>query len=139
MSETYQAFNWTTTTMRADSALMAAAVGGVYQGYAPIGTTPPFAIVSQQVATDALTLNAVRMFVHILLQIKAIGPANNYAALVTIADRIDALFKSVRTVGLSTGGVICCYREQSLAYEEIINGAQWSHLGGLYHIELQGS
>jgi len=117
---------------------MAAATGGVYQGYAPIGTTPPFAIVSQQVATDVLTVNAVRLFVSILLQIKAIGPANNYAALVTIADRIDALFKSVRDVGLGTGGILSCYREQSLSYEEIINGAQWSHLGGLYHIELQG-
>ncbi len=139
MSETYSAFQWVKTTMVADSALMAAATGGVFQGYAPIGTTAPFAIVSQQVATDVLTVNAVRLFVSILLQIKAIGPANNYSALVTIADRIDALFKSVRDVGLGTGGILCCYREQSLAYEEIINGAQWSHLGGLYHIELQGS
>jgi len=139
VSETYSAFQWVKTTMVADSALMAAATGGVFQGYAPIGTTAPFAIVSQQVATDVLTVNAVRLFVSILLQIKAIGPANNYSALVTIADRIDALFKSVRDVGLGTGGILCCYREQSLAYEEIINGAQWSHLGGLYHIELQGS
>ncbi len=127
--------------MQADSALMAVATG-VYREYAPIDTVAPFVIVQQQVATDVLTVNAVRLFVSILLQIKALGPSGqggNYAALITIADRIDALFKSVRDVGLGTGGVLCCYREQSLAYSELINGQPWSYLGGLYHIELQGS
>jgi len=127
--------------MQADSALMAAATGGIYREYAPVDTVAPFVIVQQQVATDVLTVNAVRLFVHILLQIKALGPSGqggNYGVLVTIADRIDALFKSVRDVGLSTGGILCCYREQSLAYSELINGQPWSHLGGLYHIELQG-
>jgi hypothetical protein len=127
--------------MQADSALVAAAVGGVYREYAPVDTVAPFVIVAQQVATDVLTVNAIRLFVSILLQIKAIGPSGqggNYGALVTIADRIDALFKSVRDVGLGTGGILCCYREQSLAYSELINGQPWSHLGGLYHIELQG-
>jgi hypothetical protein len=138
LSETAAAYQWTVTAMQADTVLMAASPGGVWQGYAPIGTTPPFVQVSQQAGTDMLTMNAVRLFVHILLQIKAIGPAANYGALVIIADRIDTLFKSVRTVGLPSGGVLCCYREQSLAYDEIINGAQFSHLGGLYHIELQG-
>ncbi len=141
MSETAQAYNWVGSTMQADSALMAAATGGIYREYAPVDTVAPFVIVQQQVATDVLTVNAVRLFVHILLQIKALGPSGqggNYGVLVTIADRIDALFKSVRDVGLSTGGILCCYREQSLAYSELINGQPWSHLGGLYHIELQG-
>jgi len=141
MSETAQAYQWVSTTMQADSALMAVATG-VYREYAPIDTVAPFVIVQQQVATDVLTVNAVRLFVSILLQIKALGPSGqggNYAALITIADRIDALFKSVRDVGLGTGGVLCCYREQSLAYSELINGQPWSYLGGLYHIELQGS
>jgi len=138
MSETYQSFQWTTAAMRADSALMAQAAGGVWQGYAPIGTPAPFALVSQQAATDVLTVNAVRLFVHILLQIKAMGPSSNYAALVIIADRIDALFKDKRSITLPSGGVLASYREQSLAYDELVNGQAWSHLGGLYHIELQG-
>ena len=128
--------------MQSDSALMAAATGGIYREFAPVDTVAPYALVAQQVATDNLTVNAVRLFVHVLMRIQAIGPSGiggNYGALVTIADRIDALFKSVRTVGLGTGGVICCYREQSLAYSELINGQPWSYLGGLYHIELQGA
>ncbi len=140
MSETYQAYQWTTAMMKADSALMAAALGGVWQGFAPIGTIPPFAQVSRQGGSDVNTMNEVRLFVHILLQIKAIGPAANYAALVTIANRIDALFKNQRNVALSSGGILACYRDSELAYDEPpINGAQWSHLGGLYHIELQGA
>ena len=127
--------------MQADSALMAAATGGIYREYAPLDTVAPFVIVQQQVATDVLTVNAVRLFVSILLQIKALGPSGqggNYGALITIADRIDALFKSVRSFGLSSGGVLACYREQSITYAELVNGQPWSHLGWLYRIELQG-
>ncbi len=128
--------------MQSDAPLMVAAVGGVWREYAPVDTVAPFALVSQQAGTDMLTANAVRLFVHVLLQIKMIGPSGaggNYAVLVTGADRIDALFKSVRSVGLSSGGVLCCYREQTIAYGELINGQPWSHLGGIYHIELQGA
>ncbi len=142
MSEVAQAFQWASTTMQNDSALMAVAIGGIYREYAPVDTVAPFALVSQQAGTDVLTANAVRLFAHIFLQIKMIGPSGpggNYAALVTGADRIDALFKSVRSVGLSSGGVLACYREQTIAYGELVNQQPWSHLGGLYRIELQGA
>jgi hypothetical protein len=139
MPEITQALQWCESTMHADSALMAAAVGDIWLSMAPIGTAAPFVIMSQQAATDMLTVNAVRMFTHILLQLKGIGPATNFGALITIADRIDALFKSVREVGLGgTSAVVCCYREQIISYSELINGATWHHLGGLYHIQLQG-
>jgi hypothetical protein len=124
--------------MRADSALMAAAPGGVFQGFADIGTVAPYALVVQQAGTDVLTVNAIRLFTTLLFQIKAIGPTASYVTIVTIADRIDALFKRTGPTMLSSGGVLACYREQSLAYEELVNGAQWSHLGGLYRIDLQG-
>lgn len=142
MSEVAQAFAWTVTAMQADSALIAAATGGVWQGFADIGTTGPYGIVILQSANDALTMNVKRLFSHLLMQIKAVGPvgpsASGYAALVTIANRIDVLFGRVGPTALASGGVLDCYREQSIAYEELVNGQQWSHLGGLYHIELQG-
>jgi len=139
MSELAQALQWAESTMQGDSALMTVAVGNIWLAFAPIGTVAPFVIMSQQAATDVLTVNAVRLWTDILLQLKMIGPATNYAALVAGADRIDALFKSVRSVGLGgTGGVLCCYREQIISYSELINGAAWHHLGGLYHIESQG-
>ncbi len=137
--EVSQAFAWVDATMRADSALVAAATGGIWQGFADIGVTAPYAQYSEQAGTDTITMNAKRLFSRLLLQIKAIGPANNYAALVVIANRIDALFGRVGSITLSPGVMLSCYREQPLSYEELINGAQWSHLGGLYHIDLQGS
>lgn len=139
MSETAQAFGWLYSTMVADSALMAAATGGVFQGFADLATVPPYVLYIQQSNVDTLTLNARRLFTRGLFQIKAVGPTANYAALVTIADRIDALFKSVSSVALSSGGILECYREQSLAYDELVNGQAWSHLGGLYNIDLQAN
>ncbi len=138
MSETAQAYQWVDSTMRADSALMSAAVGGIWQGMADIGTQPPFVVYARQSGADVLTMNAVRLWASILLQIKAVGPTSNYATLVTMANRIDALFKDVRSVGLAQGGILSCYREQEFAMGELVAGAQWEK-GGLYRIALQGS
>src|SRR5437879_9961675 len=139
MSETSQAFKWVTSTCQGDSALTTAATGGVFQGFAGVGTSGPYALVTRQGGQDALTLAVVRIFSHIILQIKAVGPTSNYGALITIANRIDALFKRTGPTALPDGGgLIACWREQEVAYEELVNGAQWSHLGGLYHLELQG-
>jgi len=140
MSETYQAFTWIDSTMRGDVPLMAAATGGVWQEFANIGTVPPFALYARQGGSDNNTQNETRLFAHILMRIQAIGPTANYAALATIANRIDALFKSVKNVGLpGGGGILACYRESELAYGNVINGSAWSYLGGLYHLEVQGS
>jgi hypothetical protein len=127
------------STMTGDSPLVASATGGVWQGYANTSIIAPIALYTQQSGVDKLTLNAVRLWSSMKMQIKAVGPASQYAALVTIADRIDALFGSVRNVTLASGGVLDCYREQSIAYEELVNGQQWSHLGGIYCIDLQKS
>ena len=143
MAEIAQAFNWVVTTLQADSAWVAASTGGVFQGRADIGTIAPYTLVTAQTpGMDVLTVNVKRLFTKITLQIKAVGPMSNYAALVTIADRIDALFGRVGPTALpGQGGVLECFREQAIAYEEprLINGQAWSHLGGLYHIDLQGS
>jgi hypothetical protein len=142
MSEVAQAFAWINSTMRADSALMAAAVGGVWQGLADIGVVAPYATYAQQANSDVLTMNKVRLWASLLIQIKAVGSVKNYDALVIIADRIDALFKSVRPTALpGSGGVLECYRDGSIALDDPqpVNGVQWTSLGGLYRIDLQGS
>src|SRR5574340_157939 len=141
MSEAAQAFNWIVTTAKADTALMAAAVGGVWIDSADQTVTAPYMLAAQQSGTDTNTANAHRLFSRLLVQIVAIGPSSQYAALTTIADRIDALFGSVRSFGLPGGGsVLECWRLQPLAYPEpLVNGRAWSRLGGLYMIDLQGS
>ena len=61
------------------------------------------------------------------------------STLVTIANRIDALFGSARSVALSSGGVLEAWRTQPLQYSELVNGVHYVHLGGLYQVDLQGS
>lgn len=141
MTEITQAYAYVVGAMKADSALMVAAVGGVWQGFAPIGTTAPYALVTKQDAGDSLTMNAVRILSQILLQIKAVGPSTSYDTLEIIANRIDALFGRSGVVTPSTGGVVFdTYRDGEIAYEEEpAPGVQMSHLGGLYHIEIQGT
>ncbi len=139
-SEIAMAYAWVDSTCRADSALMAASTGGVWQGMADIGVQPPFTVYGRQSDIDVDTVNAVRLWASILLQIKAVGMASNWTALVVIANRIDALFGNVRSVGIPGGGVISSTREQQIAMDDPpIAGAAWTNLGGLYRIALQGS
>jgi hypothetical protein len=120
---------------------MAAALGGVWESRAPLKTSAPYVLYGRLSGSDVLTMNATRVFTHILMQIKCVGPASNYDTLIIIANRIDALFKKVDTQMLSSGVMLGCYREQELAYPEpaLVNGQDWSNLGGLFHIQLQGS
>jgi Protein of unknown function (DUF3168) len=143
LSETSLAFHWVGSELRNDSALMAAATGGVYLNLAPVDTVAPYVLFGRQGGTDVMTVNGVRLFVHILLQIKAVGPSGpggSFAVLETIANRIDALFKDRRNITLSGGGLLACYREQELEYPDpdVLTGQPWAHLGGVYHLELQG-
>ena len=140
-SELAMAYAWIDSTMKADSALVAASTGGIYQGAAPIGTQPPFTLYTMQASSDVMTLQAIRLWASMLVQIKAIGRTGtgDYAAMVTIVGRIDALFGNVRNVGLVQGGILACYRDGQIALdEEVAPGVLWSQLGGLYRIELQG-
>jgi len=141
VSEIAQTYQWIIATCKADAQLVAASTGGVWNGNADIGTLNPYTYVGRQSGSDTLTMNAVRLFAYELIQIKAVGPVSNYAALVTIANRIDALFGRASSIALSSGGVLACYRDGEIAYDEPVsqtNGVQWSHLGGLYRIALQG-
>jgi hypothetical protein len=133
-------FQWLSSVLLGDSTLVAAAPGGIWRGMAPpeTGTSTPYVIVSLQAGTDVLTANAFRVYMNGLYQIKAVGPADAYASIVTAAGRIDALLG--RTIGSISGGTILfCHRELPLAVDELVAGELWSNLGGLYRIAIQGA
>ncbi len=137
------AAGWIATTAQSDSALTSAATGGVWQDKADIGVTAPYLLYAFHSGTDTATANAHRLFSRMLWQIKAVGPVSQYSTLVTIANRIEHLFGGdglgVRSVGLSSGGVLESWRNQPLSYPDEVNGVAWVHLGGLYMIDLQGA
>ena len=141
MTEITQAYKFIVAAMKADTALTTAATGGVHQGFAPLNTTAPYALVTKQSDGDVLTVNAVRVFSRMLLQIKAVGLTRDYDTLEIIASRIDALFGRQGASIPATGGVVLeTHRESQISYEEDPSpGEQVSHLGGLYDIDLQGT
>jgi hypothetical protein len=139
MSETAQSFQWAVARAKGDTALVAVAVGGIWQGFAPIGTTGLYVQISQQATTDVNTINAFRVFSSILLLIKAVSKSSDFDNIVIATNRIDALFKDQKNIALSPGYMLSSYREQEIAYEELVSGVQESHLGGLYRILLQGA
>lgn len=142
--EIAQAYQWVISTQKADTALIAKAIGGCWQEHAPMGTLAPYTLTIEQANTDVLTLNAYRVFASLLLQIKAVGPSSNYDDLVIIANRIDALFSGpdgtgIKNVPLSPGYMLSSYRESEISNGELVGGASWSNLGGLYRVLIQAS
>jgi hypothetical protein len=137
--EVVQAYQWIIATQKADTALTAKAVGSCWQEFAPMGTLAPYTLTVEQANTDVLTMNAYRVFASLLLQIKAVGPSANFDDLTIIANRIDALFGRVKNIPLSPGYMLSSYRESEISNGELVNGASWSNLGGLYRVLVQGS
>src|SRR5438132_14220348 len=103
MSEIASAFAWINSTMRADTALMAASTGGIFQGLADIAVVAPYTSYALQSSTEVLTANAIRLWARLLIQIKAVGSVKNYDVMVIIANSIDAFFGSVMLKGLHGG------------------------------------
>jgi hypothetical protein len=90
---------WLKSILLADSTLTGFAPGGIFRGLAPLGTATPFIIISLMSGIDVLTMNAVRLISQPLYQIKAVGPANITATIVSAASEIDVL------LGRSSGAI----------------------------------
>lgn len=139
MSETAQSFTWTVGRAKADVQLQEFALGGIWQGNAPMGTVGLYVSIGQQSNTDVNTINAVRIFSSILLLIKAVSKSSDWDNIVIANNRIDALFQGQKNIALSPGYMLSSYREQEVSYEEVSAGIQYSHLGGLYRVLIQGA
>lgn len=134
MADVASNFQWLLATLGGDSALTSDAPGGVHVGPAPVGTLTPYVQITHQGGRDVLTANAIRLMSSELYQVVAYGLSSDYAALVTVAARIDALLG--RTSAPAGGiAILACYREQQLALDELVGAIPWSRLGGLYRIE----
>jgi len=100
---------------------------------APPGTVTPFVVFALQVGMDVVTMNAFRLMVNELVQVKVVGPASKSLMIAQAGAQIDALLKLAS--GTVTGGaILSCYRESPLALDEIIAGELWLNDGGLYRI-----
>jgi hypothetical protein len=136
--ESYIGFLWLESVLGGDSTLAGYAPGGVWRGEAPPNTPTPFVVMAQQAGVDTNTINAFRLLVEMLYQVKAVGPASSTATIASAASRIDALIGKPPTSGSVAGGYVgASFRESPLMIDEIVNGEQWTTIGGLYRLEIQ--
>ena len=130
------AFALVNTTLRADTTFMGD-VSGVYQGMAPdVAYTKPFCIMTYQSGQDTNTATAYRILSRLILQVKIVGMAKDGAAVRAAFARLDALLMPNGQPIRNSGGTLALYRTSTISYDESISGAIWTHLGGLYRVEV---
>src|SRR5690242_12798246 len=106
-------FTWLYNTLSSDAALMSVAPGGVWRSLAKPGTATPYIITAFQAGSDSTTMNAFRMLVDALFQVKAVGPGLDIGSITAAAARIDALIGSPPASGTTQGGNIAASYRQS--------------------------
>ncbi|SRR6266702_2131367 len=124
------------TTLSNDASLTSLAPGGVFRAYAPPSTLAPYIIIALQSGTDIITMNAFRLFSNALYQVKVIGPSSETDTLVQAASEIDSLL-GLTSGTVTNGHILYCYRESPLQVDELVNGVQWSNIGGTYRLAIQ--
>lgn len=122
--------------LSADSTLMAALTGGLWEVYAPPGTTTPYGLLACQSATDVNAATAARIMTTLVYQVKIVGPAQDESTLRAAYVRADGLLQPSGRALSNTNGTLACYREQTFSLGELVNGALWLNIGGLYRVEV---
>jgi hypothetical protein len=133
MNEASKIDKWIFSVVTTDQQLSALIGQKCYFGEIPSGKQPPAVVFSFQAGRDTHGNGGGRLLTSPLYQIKALGVFN--AQLITIADRIDEIFKKATNV-LFEDYVFCSRREQQINLKmpgsDVSNPLR--HLGGLYRI-----
>jgi hypothetical protein len=125
-------------TLGADATLLALAPGGIARNRPSQEAAFPFVVWQFLSGTTTQTASAVRIWLDSVYQVKAVGQGDSIASLKAVADRIDTLLD--RAHGAVTGGtIVACTLEGEIAYEEVVAGVAYQHLGGRYRLLIQGS
>lgn len=136
--EVMEGYRWIIATLSADSVLTGYAPGGIWRAMAKPETVPPFVVVTYQAGTDVTTMNAFRLFVDVLFQVRVVAPASNTDAIISCASRMDDLLGTPPQSGATAGGNISsCYRQSPLEYDELVSGELWTNVGGVYRLLIQ--
>lgn len=119
-----------------DATLMGYLAGGIHQVLAPPGVSPDWLLLINQSATDVNATTAARIMTTALFQVKVVGPAQDENTLRTAYKRADALLQPAGRALANTSGTLACFREQTFSVGELVNGALWLNIGGLYRVEV---
>lgn len=144
MQETFRAETWLYSVLSADSGAgglnhaTTGVAGRIYAYVAPAGAAFPLVVFSHQGGHDVRGVGPGRIMASMLYQAKVIGKGTsaNFGNIKALADRIDSLLHG-KSGATADGRVLSCVREQGISYVEASGSDVYSHLGGLYRIQVQ--
>ena len=141
MQESFRVEQWLYSLLSSDTGTGGVSTlvsGRIYAYVAPSGAVFPFVIYSRQAGHDVMGVGTVRIMASEVYQVKVVGKAATVAlgTIKAIADRIDTLLQGA-TGTVVDGRVLSCVREQGISYVETSGSDVYSHLGGLYRIQVQ--
>ena len=112
--------------------------GRIYAYQAPEGVAFPFVVYSRQAGHDVMGVGAARIMASEVYQVKVVGKGAtvSFGTVKAIADRIDELLQGA-SGSVVDGQILSCVREQGISYVENSGLDVYSHLGGLYRIQVQ--
>jgi hypothetical protein len=134
-TEVLTAQAWIDDLLEGDTALMADATGGVWDGPADTGT--PYPIVRYESLSTRIVGTATgggEVMLNSLWLVRGVIDGNSYAPLLGIAERIQALLAGSETTVTSLGTIESCVREEAFQQAEETGGKQYRHLGGIYRV-----
>lgn len=137
MTEVTIADTWIYATLAADNTLTAL-IGGatprIYRGMAPLDSAFPCVVFFYQPGgRDVRGVGTINIMVDGTWVIKAIDRKASAAVAATIAARLYYLLHG-KNGSVSGGAVLACTREEPIGYVELLDGAQYQHVGGVYKI-----
>ena len=132
---------WIYATLKADATLTAL-IGGssaprIYRAMAPLNATFPCVVFFYQPGgQDVRGTGTYNIMVNSNWVIKALDRDGSASDAATVAARVYTLLHGKS--GSATGGaVLACTREEPISYVELLDGALYQHVGGVYKIVVQ--
>lgn len=140
MQETFRAEQWLYQLLTGDSGpggVNTLVDGRIYAYVAPSAATFPFVVYSHQGSHDVRGVGPTRIMASMVYQVKVVGKASTTAmgAIKPIADRLDSLLQGA-SGQVVDGRIVSCVREQAVSYAEPSGSDIYTHLGGLYRIQV---
>lgn len=98
--------------------------------------TPPYIVFNLQAQRDVQQMAGVRVWANCIYLVKAVVRGGNYDPARTLFRKVDAWLtdEGMHKTHQTAAGDISCVREAIIQYPEVLDGAQYRHLGGRYRI-----
>lgn len=128
---------WIYGILSVDATLVGLVGSRIYRGMAPLNATFPCVVFFYMPGgQDVRGTGTYNIMVSGYWVIKAIDRNNSPASAGTIADRIDTLLHG-QSGAVSGGAVLACVRDEPVSFTELVDGALYQHVGGMYRIYAQ--